>query len=144
MTLIKMKKALTLAGADAIVRAAEAEAANRGARVVIAVVDDGGKAIVLRRLDHTQVASTDVAVDKARTAAIFRRPSRDIEGQVRDGRFGALQLHGAVALQGGIPLAVDGDGVGAIGVSGETPAEDEAIAMAGAQALTTVGRESNS
>jgi glc operon protein GlcG len=137
MSLIKMKKALTLAGADAIVRAAEAEATARGARVVIAVVDDDGKPIILRRLDHTQVASTDVAVDKARTAAIFRRPSRDIEMQVRDGRFGALQLHGAVALQGGIPLAVDGDCVGAIGVSGETPDEDEAIAITGARAFTS-------
>jgi len=135
MSLIKMKHALTLAGADAIVRAAEAEATARNARVVIAVVDDGGKAIVLRRLDQTQVASADVAIDKARTAAIFRRPSRDIEMQVRDGRFGALQLHGAVALQGGIPLTIDGDCVGAIGVSGETPAEDEAIAIAGAGAL---------
>ena len=132
MSLIKWKKTLMLAGADAIVRGAEAEATSRGARVVIAVVDDGGKPMVLRRLDHTQVASTDVAVDKARTAAIFRRPSREIEMQVRDGRFGALQLHGAVALQGGIPLILDGDCVGAIGVSGETPAEDEAIAIAGA------------
>jgi glc operon protein GlcG len=113
MSLIKMKKRLTIAGADAVVHAAETEATTRGARVVIAVVDDGGKPIALRRLDHAQVASADVAVDKARTAAIFRRPSRDIEMQVRDGRFGALQLHGAVALQGGIPLIVEGDCVGA-------------------------------
>ena len=104
MAYVKTKKQLTLAGADTIARAAEAEALGRGARVVIAVVDDGGKPIVLRRLDHTQVASVEVAIDKARTAAIFRRPSRDIEDQVRDGRFGALQLHGAAALQGGIPL----------------------------------------
>ena len=135
MAYVKTKKQLTLAGADTIARAAEAEALGRGARVVIAVVDDGGKPIVLRRLDHTQVASVDVAIDKARTAAIFRRPSRDIEDQVRDGRFGALQLHGAAALQGGIPLQVNGEFVGAIGVSGETPAEDEAVAMAGAQAI---------
>ena len=77
MGYIKRKKSLTLAGADTIARAAEAEALTRGARVVIAVVDDGGKPIVLRRLDGTQVASVDVAIDKARTAAIFRRPSRD-------------------------------------------------------------------
>ncbi len=136
MSYVKTRKALTLAGADTIARAAQIEATSRGARVVIAVVDDAGSPIVLRRLDQTQVASVDVAIDKARTAAIFRRPSRDIEMQVRDGRFGALQLHGAVALQGGIPLGVDGDFVGAIGVSGETPAQDEAIAIAGAQALT--------
>ena len=137
MAYVKTKKQLTLAGADTIARAAEAEALGRGARVVIAVVDDGGKPIVLRRLDHTQVASVDVAIDKARTAAIFRRPSRDIEDQVRDGRFGALQLHRAAALQGGIPLQVNGEFVGAIGVSGETPAEDEAVAMAGAQAIAS-------
>jgi glc operon protein GlcG len=134
---IKTRRALTLAGADLIARTAEVEASKRGARVVIAVVDDGGKPIVLRRLDHTQVASVDVAIDKARTAAIFRRPSREIEDQVREGRFGALQLHDAVALQGGIPLAIDGHFVGAIGVSGETPAEDEAIAIAGAQAFSS-------
>jgi glc operon protein GlcG len=134
---VKTRKALTLAGADLIARTAEAEATNRGARVVIAVVDDGGRPIVLRRLDHTQVASVDVAIDKARTAAIFRRPSRDIEEQVRGGRFGALELHGAVALQGGIPLSSGGEFVGAIGVSGETPAEDEAVALAGAQALAS-------
>ena len=137
MGYIKTRRALTLAGADLIARTAEVEAGRRGARVVVAVVDEAGKPIVLRRLDHTQVASVDVAIDKARTAAIFRRPSREIEDQVRDGRFGALQLHGAVALQGGVPITLDGDFVGAIGVSGETPAEDEAIAMAGAQVFSS-------
>lgn len=136
MAQIATRKALTLAGADMVAQAAEAEALGRGARVVIAVVDEGGKPIVLRRLDGTQVASVDVAMDKARTAAVFRRPSKDLEDQVRDGRFGALQLAGGVTLQGGIPLIVDGQAVGAIGVSGETPDEDEAVALAGAQALS--------
>jgi len=129
------RKALTLAGADAIARAAEAEATKRGAKVVIAVVDDGGNLIVLRRLDRTQVASVNVGIDKARAAAVFRRPSKVLEEQVRDGRVGALQLAGGVALQGGIPITIGGQCVGAIGVSGETPAEDEAIAMAGAEAV---------
>src|SRR5918911_2079654 len=129
---IATRKALTLAGADAIARAAEAEATKRGAKVVIAVVDDGGNLIVLRRLDDTQVASVDVGIDKARAAAVFRRPSKVLEEQVRDGRVGALQLAGGVALQGGIPISIAGQCVGAIGVSGETPAEDEAIALAGA------------
>jgi glc operon protein GlcG len=132
---VKTRKTITLATADMIAHAAELEAIDRRARVVIAIVDDHGKLILLRRLDHTQVASVDVAIDKARTAAIFRRPSRDIEVQVSGGRFGALALAGAVALQGGIPLGVDGDIVGAIGVSGETPAEDEAVALAGARCL---------
>jgi glc operon protein GlcG len=131
---IVTRKALTLAGADAIAGAAEVEANARGAKVVIAVVDDGGIPIVLRRLDGTQVASVNVAIDKARSAAVFRRPSKVLEDQVRDGRVGALQLAGGVALQGGMPITVGEQVVGAIGVSGETPAEDEAIAIAGAAA----------
>jgi len=134
---IARRKALTLAGADIIAQAAEAEATQRGAKVVIAVVDDGGKLIVLRRLDGTQVASVDVGIDKARSAAVFRRPSKVLEDQVRDGRVGALQLAGGVALQGGVPITVAGEVVGAIGVSGETPGEDEAIALAGAQAAVS-------
>ena len=136
MAQIATRKALALAGADMVAQAAEAQALGRGARVVIAVVDEGGKPIVLRRLDGAQVASVDVAMDKARSAAVFRRPSKELEDQVRDGRFGALQLAGGVTLQGGIPLIVDGQAVGAIGVSGETPDEDEAVALAGAQALS--------
>ncbi len=135
---IATKKALTLAGADAVAKAAEAEATKRGAKVVIAVVDDGGSLIVLRRLDNTQVASVNVGIDKARAAAVFRRPSKVLEDQVRDGRVGALQLAGGVALQGGIPITVADQVVGAIGVSGETPGEDEAIAMAGAQVARTM------
>jgi uncharacterized protein GlcG (DUF336 family) len=136
---IASRRALTLAGADAIARAAEAEATKRSAKVVIAVVDDGGNLIVLRRLDQTQVASVNVGIDKARAAAVFRRPSKVLEDQVREGRVGALQLAGGVALQGGIPLIIGGQCVGAIGVSGETPAEDEAIALAGADATRTFG-----
>ena len=136
MAQIATRKALTLAGADMVSQAAEAEALARKAKVVIAVVDEGGKPIVLRRLDGAQVASVDVAMDKARTAAVFRRPSKELEDQVRDGRFGALQLAGGVTLQGGIPLVVEGQAVGAIGVSGETPDEDEAVALAGARALS--------
>ena len=86
-------------------------------------------------MSMAQIASVDVAMDKARSAAVFRRPSKELEDQVRDGRFGALQLAGGVTLQGGVPLMVDGQAVGAIGVSGETPDEDEAVALAGAHAL---------
>jgi glc operon protein GlcG len=132
-TRIARKKALTLAGADIVASAAEAEATARGAKVVIAVVDAGGNLIVLRRLDDTQVASVNVGIDKARSAAVFRRPSKVLEDQVREGRVGALQLAGGVALQGGVPITVADQVVGAIGVSGETPTEDEAIAIAGAE-----------
>lgn len=126
------KTALTLDGAKKIAAVAEAKAKAGGARVVIAVVDEGGSLLLLERLDDTQVASVNVGIDKARTAAIYRRPSRVFEEQVKNGRVSALALHGAVALQGGVPIIVEGKVVGAIGVSGETPTQDEDIAIAGA------------
>src|SRR5438445_12863430 len=128
------KKVLTLGMAKKLVAAAEAEAKKRGATVVIAVVDDGGQLILLERLDDTQVASVEVAIGKARTAAIFRRPSKDFEDQIKNGRAASLVLPGATPLQGGIPILVDGKVVGAIGVSGNTPQEDEDIAKTGAAA----------
>ena len=126
------KKVLTLGAAKKIAAAAESEALKRHATVVIAVVDDGGHLILLERLNDTQVASVEVAIGKARTAAIFRRPSKVFEDQVREGRIAALALPGSTPLQGGIPITVDGHVVGAIGVSGNTPQEDEDIAKAGA------------
>ena len=126
------KTALTLEGAKKIAAVAEAKAKAEGARVVIAVVDEGGSLLLLERLDDTQVASVNVGIDKARTAAIYRRPSKVFEDQVKNGRVSALALHGAVALQGGVPIIIDGKVIGAIGVSGETPWQDEDIAIAGA------------
>jgi len=94
--------------------------------------------LVLQRLDEAQVASVDVAIGKARTAAIFRRPSREFEEQVKNGRIAALGLPGATPLQGGLPLAYEGKIIGAIGVSGETPRQDEAIAAVGVNAVTNI------
>jgi glc operon protein GlcG len=132
------KKVLTAAGADVVAKAAEAVAAARGVAPVIAVVDEGGTLITMRRPDGAQVASVNVSIDKARTAAIFRRPSKDFEDQTRDGRVAALALHGAVALQGGVPIMYAGQTVGAIGVSGASSAdEDHELAMIGADAAAT-------
>lgn len=130
------KPVLTLEMAKRIGAAAELEAIKRGATVVIAVVDDGGHVVLLQRLNDTQVASVDVGIGKARTAAIFRRPSKVFEDQIKDGRVAALALPGATPLQGGIPLEVSGRVIGAIGVSGNTPQEDEDIAKAGAAVLS--------
>ncbi|HSD20130.1 MAG TPA: heme-binding protein [Anaeromyxobacter sp.] len=139
------KRVLTLAVARRTADAAEAEARKRGATVVIAVVDDAGHLLVLHRLDDTQVASVEVGVGKARTAAIFRRPSKVFEDQIRDGRVAALALTGATPLQGGIPIVHEGVVIGAIGVSGNTPQEDEDIAKAGAAAasvaIATISRK---
>jgi glc operon protein GlcG len=131
-----VKPVLTLSAAKRAVEAAEKEAVRRGATVVIAVVDDGGQLILLERLDDTQVASVEVGIGKARTAAIFRRPSKVFEDQIRDGRVAALALPGATPLQGGIPIIIDGKVAGAIGVSGNTPQEDEEIAIVGASAIS--------
>jgi glc operon protein GlcG len=135
------KKILTLGMAKKLVAAAEAEAKKRGATVVIAVVDDGGHLVLLERLDDTQVASVEVAIAKARTAAIFRRPSKVFEDQVKNGRVAALALPGATALQGGIPITVDGKVIGAISASGNTPQEDEDIALAGAAVTEVAAQE---
>jgi glc operon protein GlcG len=121
-------------GAAAVIQAAREKAAELGSRVVIAVVDPHGELIQLERTPGAQVASSRVAVDKGRTAAIFVRPSREMEEQVTGGRLGALALHGASCLIGGIPLKVGDEVVGAVGTSGETPDEDEAISIAGARA----------
>jgi glc operon protein GlcG len=129
---LPVKEVLTLDAAKKIASAAEAEAKKRGATVVIVVVDDGGHLLLLERLDDTQVASVEVGIGKARTAAIFRRPSKVFEDQVREGRVAALALPGATPLQGGVPIVHEGKVIGAIGVSGNTPQEDEDIAKAGA------------
>jgi glc operon protein GlcG len=132
---LPVKKMLTLEAAKKIAAAAEAEAKKRRATVVIVVVDDGGHLVLLERLDDTQVASVEVGIGKARTVAIFRRPSKVFEDQVRDGRVAALALPGATPLQGGVPIIFEGKVIGAIGVSGNTPQEDEAIAKSGAASV---------
>jgi glc operon protein GlcG len=140
---VRSKKVLTLAAAQKVVAAAQAEARARGVGVVTVVVDDAGHVLMLTRMDNAQVASVNVGIGKARTAAIYRRPSRVFEEQIRSGRIAALALADATPLQGGVPIIIDDDVVGAVGVSGDTPQVDEEIAMAGAAALvpqSTVGK----
>src|SRR6202008_4321603 len=128
--------ALTYEGAQQIAEAANAAAAERGVSPVVAVVDAGGDLIYLLRPDAAQVASTNVSVDKARTAAIYRRPSKDFEDQASNGRPSALHLARAVPLQGGMPIVHDGEVVGGIGVSGASSAdEDQELSAIGASAL---------
>ena len=129
------KKTLSLEAATKMAAAAAAAARTRGVGVVIVVVDDGGHVILLHRLDDAQVASVNVGIGKARTAAIYRRPSRDFEEQIKAGRIAALALADATPLQGGVPITLNGKVIGAIGVSGDTPQVDEDIAIAGANAF---------
>ena len=138
MAIVRTRRIIDDAGAKAVLDAAERMASDSGARVVIAVVDPWGELVELRRTPGAQIASSRVAVDKARTAAIFVRPSREMEDQVTGGRIGALALHGAACLTGGVPLVSEGEVVGAIGTSGETPDADEAISIAGAATDFTI------
>jgi uncharacterized protein GlcG (DUF336 family) len=132
--------ALTYEGARRIAEAAGAAAAERGVAPVISVVDAGGALMYLVRPDAAQVASVDVTTDKARTAAIYRRPSKDFEDQASGGRPSALHLARAVPLQGGIPIVLDGEVVGAIGVSGARSAdEDQELAVIGAGSAAANG-----
>jgi glc operon protein GlcG len=137
-------RALTYEGARFAAEAIGKEAARRGVHPVVSAVDAGGALMYLVRPDSAQVASVEVTTDKARTAAIYRRPSKDFEDQVSGGRPSALHLARAVPLQGGIPLTYDGEIIGAVGVSGATSAdEDEELALIGAEAFAAAVSESN-
>ena len=129
------KKVLTLDGAKKVAAAAEAEAKKNNWNVVIAVVDDGGNLIYLQRIDGTQTGSIDVAIQKARTAQAFKRPTKVFEDAIAGGRNALLALHGALPLEGGVPIVVGGQLVGAIGVSGAKSTEDGQVAKAGADSL---------
>lgn len=130
------KKVLSLDGAKKIAAAAEIEAKKNNWNVVIAVVDDGGHLIYLQRLDGTQTGSVDVAIGKAKTSAAFRRPTKAFEDAIAGGRNAILGLHGAVPLEGGLPVIIKGQVVGAVGVSGVKSSEDAQIAKAGVDALS--------
>ncbi len=139
MSVLRTRHVLTAAGARIAAEAGLEHARADGLRVVVAVVDPWGRLLHLARTDDAQPASDRVAIDKARTAAVFVRPSREIEEQVSHGRLGALALHGAAALVGGLPIVVDGEVVGAVGTSGETPDQDEGVSVVAAAAGRAAG-----
>ena len=126
---------LSLDDARRVAAAARLEAEKHGWAVVIAIVDDGGHLMYLERLDGCQKASSRIAEAKARTAILFKRPTKAIEDVVLEGRTVMMGLPGAVPLEGGIPLGQDGVLLGAIGVSGVQSFQDGIIARAGAAAL---------
>jgi len=132
------KKALTLEAAKKIATAAEAEAKKNNWNVVIAIVDDGGHLVYLQRIDGTQTGSIDVAIKKAQTAISFKRPTKVFEDAVAGGRQVILALPGALPIEGGVPITVGGQIIGAIGVSGVKSTEDGQIAKAGADAAAAL------
>jgi glc operon protein GlcG len=130
------QKTLSLDGAKAVAEVAAAEARKHHAGGAIAVVDAGGHLIYLARLDQTFPAASAVAIEKARTAATFRRPTRDFENAIKNGRTSLLGVSVMTPLQGGVPIVVGNAVVGAVGVSGATSAqEDDDIAAVAAAAL---------
>jgi len=132
------KRTLTLAGAKQAIAAAVAEAKRLNAPGgVIAVVDDGGNLMAVERLDGTFAAGALISIGKARTAAIFKRPTSVFEKIIREGRTPMVALNDFTPLQGGVPIDVKGQIVGAVGVSGAASAQqDEELAIAGANALS--------
>lgn len=134
---MRTARSLDLNDAKRIAAAAEVEAKTHGWPVVIAIVDAAGHLLYLQRNDGAQLGSLDVALGKATTAALFRRPTKDWEERLAEGRLGFLSFRNQVFLEGGVPVVIDGDVVGAVGVSGVKSNEDAQIARAGIAALST-------
>jgi glc operon protein GlcG len=135
MAQLATKKVLTLEAAKQIAAAAQAEARKNNWTMVIAIVDDGGHLIYLERMDGTQVASVTVAQEKAACAILFKRPTKALEEAVAGGRIVVMKLAGSIPVEGGLPIVVDGQFIGAIGVSGATSPQDGQVAAAGLAAL---------
>jgi glc operon protein GlcG len=125
-----------LADAKKAADAAIAEVAKVGsAPDAVAIVDPGGLLVYFERMDNTQLGSVDIAIDKARSAALFRRPSKAFEDALAGGRTAILALRGALPIEGGGPIIAGGKLVGAVGASGGTAQQDGQVAKAGADAI---------
>jgi glc operon protein GlcG len=129
------KKVLTLEAAMKIAAAADAEAAKNNWNVSIAIVDDGGHLVLLHKRDNTQYGSIDISIQKAQTAAGFKRATKVFEDAIAGGRTAILGIEQVLPLEGGVPLVFNGQIVGAIGVSGVTSQQDGVVAKAGADSL---------
>lgn len=131
---MRTRPALTAADVKSIAAAAEAEALRNGWAVTISVCDDGGHLLWLQRMDGAAPMSATVAPEKARTCVLARRASKVYEDMVNNGRFAALKMP-VVPLEGGEMIVVDGEVVGAVGVSGVKAGEDAQVARAGVAAI---------
>ena len=134
------KKALTLNGAKKVIAASVSYAKkNNAPGGVIAVVDDGGNLMALERLDGTFAAGANISIGKARTAVLFKRPTKAFEDIIKNGRTAMVALPDGLftPLQGGVPIVIDGQVVGGVGVSGAASAQqDEDLAIAGASTFS--------
>lgn len=132
MAQLATRKVLTLDAAKEIMAAAEAEARKNNWNVSIAILDEGGRLLMLQKMDAAPPASVDVCQAKGRSAAIFKRPTKVFSEIVAGGRVAIMALPGAVPVEGGVPIMSGTDCVGAVGVSGVTSEQDGQIAAAGA------------
>jgi len=128
-------KVVSLEAAKTMVAAAEAEAKKHSWTMAIAIVDASGTLILFHRMDDVQTGSVDVAMAKAKTAALFRRPTQALADALKNGNQGVLSLPGATAIAGGVPITVNGKVIGAVGCSGMASDQDAAVAQAGVDAL---------
>jgi uncharacterized protein GlcG (DUF336 family) len=128
---------ISLESAKQVAIPALAEARRNDWSMAVAIVDGAGELVYFERADGTQAASTTVAIEKARSAARFKRPTKAFQDALAAGGDGLriLGIHGAVPVEGGLPLVIDGKIVGAIGVSGGTSQQDGQCAKAGAENL---------
>lgn len=139
------KKVLTLEGAQKVIAAAVVEAKKDVGTGVIAVVDDGGNLMALVRLDNTFPAGANISIGKARTAAIFKKPTSAFEDIIKNGRTAMVALSDFTPLQGGLPIMIGDQVIGAVGVSGAaSAARDTEIATAGANAISANAMQGSS
>lgn len=145
---MRMKPAITLDDAKTLLAVAEAEARRNGWEVVIAILNDGGRIVAVHRMDGARPGNDEIAIAKATTSAMTCRPSAVWEKWI-DGPHRAYATFPFIAAQGGLPIIIEGDLIGAIGVSGVKSVQDEQIAMAAIQAAfpqartTRVGEEND-
>ena len=132
---MKTRSMLTLEDCKKISAAAEAEAKKNNWNVCVAILDDGGHLLHLVRMDGATPANSRIAIEKGRTAAETRRSTAMWEERIKGGRMAMLKMPGVTPVQGGLPIVVDGECVGAVGVSGVQSHEDEQIAKAGIAVL---------
>ena len=128
-------KFITLEAAKKMVAAGEAEAMKNGWSVAITIVGASGDLILFHKLDETQPGSIAVSQGKARTSAMFKRPTKAMEEMIAGGKTAFLAVEGIIPIQGGLPVIAEGKVIGAIGVSGVTSAQDEQVASAALAAL---------
>jgi uncharacterized protein GlcG (DUF336 family) len=136
---MKTKQCLTLADAKIVAAGCEAAALDGNKAVTIAIVDDGGHLVFLQKLDDAPLLSIKIAIGKAYTSSIARRPSKFYMDRINNNEAAVLSLPGDLTcMEGGEPIIINGECIGAIGVSGVTAGEDAAIARAGISSLTNL------